>query len=77
MIDKNLELKNTLRKMLKLHLENKQPLENKAFCCSKIWDNGMNIYKGIPVYYFNAILMGDKILLIDSPMMQDYETEKM
>ncbi len=76
MIDNNLELKNTLRKMLKLHLENKQNLENKAFCCSKIWDNGMNIYKGIPVYYFKLI-KGDYICLIDSPMMQDYETKEM
>ena len=76
MIDKNLELKNTLRKMLKLHLENKQPLESKAFCCSKIWDNGMNIYKGIPVYYF-ILIKGDYIGLMDSPMMQDYETKEM
>ena len=64
MVDNNLELKNTLRKMLKLHLENKQPLENKAFYCSRIWDNGMKIYKGISIYYFNAILMGDQIILV-------------
>ena len=48
-------------------------LDNYAFCCSKIWDNGIEIYKGIPVYYFNAELMGDIIQLIPSPMMRDYE----
>jgi hypothetical protein len=48
-------------------------LDNYAFCCSKIWDNGIEIYKGIPVYYFNAELMKDIIQLIPSPMYKDYE----
>jgi hypothetical protein len=47
-------------------------LDNYAFCCSKIWDNGIEIYKGIPVYYFRG-LMEDVIQLMPSPMMKDYE----
>ena len=48
-------------------------LDNYAFVCSEIWDNGLKEYKGIPIYYVNAELMGDIIQIIPSPMMKDYE----
>ena len=47
-------------------------LDNYAFCCSKIWDNGIEIYKGIPIYYFRG-LMEHVIQLMPSPMLKDYE----
>ena len=47
-------------------------LDNYSFCCSKIWDNGIEIYKDIPIYYFRG-LMEDVIQLMPSPMIKDYE----
>lgn len=66
------EFINTLEKMIFYH-NNRCSLKNYAFVCSKIWDTGIIIYKGIPVYYFNDKLMGDKIQLQPSPMFKDYE----
>lgn len=72
----NKEFKEQLDKIL-LFQGARYSLDNYAFVCSKIWDNGIKIYKGIPVYYFNAELMGDIIQLIPSPMLKDYESQKM
>jgi hypothetical protein len=61
-----------LDEMILTH-NNRCSLKHYAFVCSKIWDEGITIHKGIPVYYFNAKLMGDKIQLQPSPMFKDYE----
>lgn len=68
---KNKEFKNIMKDIL-IKQNAAYSLDNYAFVCSKIWDNGLKDYKGIPIYYFNAELMGDIIQLIPSPIMQDY-----
>lgn len=68
----NKEFKKIMTNILIKH-NNSYSLNKYAFVCSTIWDNGLKQYKGIPIYYFNAELMGDIIQLIPSPMMQDYE----
>jgi len=68
---KNKDLKKIMTDIL-IKQNDAYSLDNYAFVCSKIWDNGLKEYKGIPIYYFNAELMGNIIQLIPSPMMQDY-----
>jgi hypothetical protein len=68
---KNIEFKNIMKSIL-IKQDAKYSLDNYAFVCSKIWDDGLIEYKGVPIYYFNAELMGDIIQLIPSPIMKDY-----
>jgi hypothetical protein len=69
---KNIEFKKIMTDIL-IKQNAKYSLDKYAFVCSKIWNNGLKEYKGIPIYYFNAELMGDIIQLIPSPIMKDYE----
>lgn len=68
---KNKEFKNIMKSIL-IKQDAKYSLDNYAFVCSNIWNNGLKIYKDIPIYYFNAELMGDIIQLIPSPIIKDY-----
>jgi hypothetical protein len=44
----------------------KYSLDGYAFCCSKLWNNGLKEYKGIPIYYYE-LLKNDYIGLIPTP----------
>jgi hypothetical protein len=73
MIDKEIEFLNIMRSMIEK--KNKEYIEDGyAFCCGKKWDNGLKIYKGIPIYYFNDDLIKDTIYLMPTPIMENYET---
>lgn len=65
-MEKEIEFTNIMRSML-VKQNASYSLDGYAFVCSKIWDTGLTIYKGIPIYYFNATLMGDTIQLIPTP----------
>ena len=68
----NIEFTNIMTNIL-IKQDAKYSLDGYAFCCGNKWNNGLKEYKGIPIYYFNAKLMGDIIQLIPSPMIKDYE----
>ena len=44
----------------------KYDLDKYAFCCSQLWNNGINEYKGIPIYYYK-LLKNDYIGLMTNP----------
>jgi hypothetical protein len=66
MVDKEIEFTNIIRSML-VKQNASYSLDGYAFVCGKKWNTGLKIYKGIPIYYFNDVLMKDTIQLIPSP----------
>jgi hypothetical protein len=61
----NIEFIEKLDRML-LYQGNKYSLDGYSFFCSKLWNNGMKEYKGIPIYYYE-LLRNDFIGLIPTP----------
>ena len=68
----NIEFTNIMTNIL-VKQDAKYSLDGYAFCCGNKWNSGLKEYKGIPIYYFNDVLMKDIIQLIPSPMIKDYE----